>query len=166
MQANQDVGNYWFKAIPIGECNVKPDNANGIAILRYEGAPNSDPTGTQTELIPVLNNPPITVNKVFPTKTETWPVGMVGAITAAQLTSFNDMPEDLKKTPDVTLYIAMDQIVNDPLYNGPVLESTTPAEIVSPICVRHSQFQQHLVHFPELPPTTSSIWYDRGNILQ
>ena len=37
--ANQRAGgNYWFKAIPIGECNVEPDNANGIAILRYQGA--------------------------------------------------------------------------------------------------------------------------------
>ena len=152
-QANQNVGNYWLKAIPIGECNVDPDNANGIAIIRYSGAPISDPTEPADQFVPTLTSP-VNVNKVYPKKTEAWRDGMVNAITAAELTSFNDMPEDLKGTPDITLYIAMDQLLNDPLYDNPRLY---PYTLETPYVYGTAMFSNIFLHLSQLPSTTSPL---------
>ena len=147
VETNQPVGNYWFKAIPIGECNVGNNKANGIAILRYDGAPTSNPTFAIDQFVPALTNP-VTVNKVFPTKTETWRDGMVGAITAAQLTSFNNMPNELKGTPDYTLYISMDQLLNDPLYDNPQLYSYA---LETPYVYGTANFNNISFTFPSFP---------------
>ena len=150
ISANQPVGNYWFKAITIGECNVGNNNANGIAILRYDGAPTSNPSQIKDKFVPTLTNP-VTVNKVYPTKTETWKDGMVGAIIAAELTSFNNMPNELKGTPDYTLYISMDQIINDPLYNDPLLDSNDMQATLNLYAYDTANFNNISFTFPSFP---------------
>ena len=150
VEANQSIANYWFKAIPIGECNVGNNNANGIAILRYNGAPTSNPSQVTDKFIPTLTNL-VSVNKVFPTKTETWKDGMVGAITAAELTSFNSMPNELMGTPDYTLYISMDQIINDPLYNDPLLDSNDTQTTLNLYAYDTANFNNISFTFPSFP---------------
>ena len=150
IEANQSEGNYWFKAIPIGECNVGSSNANGIAILRYDGSPTSNPPFTIDQFVPSLTNPD-NVNKVYPTKTETWRDGMTGAITAAELTSFNTIPDSFKRIPDYTLYISMDQIINDPLYNDPVLDSNDIQTTLNLYAYDTSNFNNISFTFPSFP---------------
>lgn len=53
LTANQPVGNYWVRAMPnIGSTTF--DGGLNSAILRYAGAPNADPTTTQTNSNPML----------------------------------------------------------------------------------------------------------------
>ena len=49
LEANQTVGNYWIRANPNLIATGGSGFANGInsAILRYDGAPNAEPTSTQ-----------------------------------------------------------------------------------------------------------------------
>ena len=147
VEATESENNYWFKAIPLGECNVGDDNANGIAILRYDGAPLVEPAGEQDKFLPTLLHP-INVNKVFPVKTEKWRSGMIGAITAAELTSFNDMPDDLRGTPDYTFYVAMDRLENDPIYDYPQLYSNA---VENPYVLGTSMFNNISFQFPHFP---------------
>ncbi|KAK7450141.1 laccase, multicopper oxidase, benzenediol:oxygen oxidorectuctase [Stygiomarasmius scandens] len=46
LNANQPVGNYWIRALPNVASNVFTGGQN-MAILRYEGATNAEPTTTQ-----------------------------------------------------------------------------------------------------------------------
>ncbi|KAF9445763.1 multicopper oxidase [Macrolepiota fuliginosa MF-IS2] len=50
LNAGQPVGNYWIRALPnSGHRHLSSDFTNGVnsAILRYSGAPNTDPVSTQ-----------------------------------------------------------------------------------------------------------------------
>ena len=50
LDANQAVGNYWIRANPsLGSTGF--DNGINSAILRYEGAPNEEPTTTQGAIV-------------------------------------------------------------------------------------------------------------------
>ncbi|PPQ98001.1 hypothetical protein CVT26_003063 [Gymnopilus dilepis] len=52
LNANKPVGNYWIRALPNGNSPPGYDGGVNSAILRYVGAPNSDPTTTSS-----LSNP-------------------------------------------------------------------------------------------------------------
>ncbi|KAF8885086.1 yellow laccase [Gymnopilus junonius] len=48
LNANQPVSNYWVRALPNGGSPPGYDGGVNSAILRYVGAPNSDPTSTSS----------------------------------------------------------------------------------------------------------------------
>jgi hypothetical protein len=48
INANQAVGNYWFRAEAQGTCGANKNNGNIKAIFSYDGAPAGDPTSTAT----------------------------------------------------------------------------------------------------------------------
>jgi len=48
INANQDVGSYWLRADVATQCGRNANVGNIKSIIRYEGAPNSDPTTTNT----------------------------------------------------------------------------------------------------------------------
>lgn len=50
LTANQPIGNYWLRA-DIGDCGVNAYAGKVLSIIRYEGAPITDPTQQSTELI-------------------------------------------------------------------------------------------------------------------
>ena len=52
INATQDIGNYWFRAIPETLCAGSKTYHNGSAIFRYETAPATDPTTNPTLPIP------------------------------------------------------------------------------------------------------------------
>ncbi len=146
LEANGDVGNYWFKAIPIGECNVDPYNANAIAIVRYQGASTGDPPGQVDQ--PLTNTAtPVNVNMVFGNKAG-WESGMAGAVFASQLKSTSAMPNELKGSPDYTLYIPMDQFYNDPHYDNPELY---PYTLMSKYTAYTAMFNNISFTFPQSP---------------
>ncbi|KAF1808399.1 laccase [Eremomyces bilateralis CBS 781.70] len=45
IQANQPVGNYWFRAIAAAPC-ASGNRFSALSIFQYDGAPNADPTTT------------------------------------------------------------------------------------------------------------------------
>lgn len=52
LNANQPVGNYWIRALPnTGKRNLSSTFENGVnsAILRYKGAPNTEPKSKQQD---------------------------------------------------------------------------------------------------------------------
>ena len=53
LTANQPVGNYWMRALP-GVANATFANGLNSAILRYEGAPEMDPTTSQNTTNPLV----------------------------------------------------------------------------------------------------------------
>jgi iron transport multicopper oxidase len=64
VKADQKVGNYWIRSNPDERGTPGFDNNRNLAILRYDGAPNADPTTTSTANKPLietdlhaLNNP-------------------------------------------------------------------------------------------------------------
>ncbi|KAH9953172.1 laccase [Russula dissimulans] len=59
VNANQPVANYWIRALPPG---LDFSNLNNLAILRYQGAPNADPTDDPTVNIPVSKFPLVETN--------------------------------------------------------------------------------------------------------
>ncbi|KAF8272429.1 laccase [Lactarius quietus] len=59
LTANQDVGNYWTRALPP---NQNYDNLTNLAILRYEGAADANPTPDPTTDIPTSTSPLVEAN--------------------------------------------------------------------------------------------------------
>jgi len=59
VNANQPVANYWIRALPPG---LDFSNLNNLAILRYQGAPNANPTNDPTVNIPVSQFPLVETN--------------------------------------------------------------------------------------------------------
>lgn len=45
LNANQEVGNYWLRLKGLMDCSERFTSAFQVAILRYEGAPDEEPTG-------------------------------------------------------------------------------------------------------------------------
>lgn len=72
VDANQDVGNYWFRAIPQASCSTNGNTDGIVAIVRYVDAEEEDPTTSAytytdscsdenpTNLIPILEISPTT----------------------------------------------------------------------------------------------------------
>ena len=54
MNANQDVGNYWIRALPNAPAQASFTNGQNSAILRYSGAAEADPTTTMTSTTPLV----------------------------------------------------------------------------------------------------------------
>jgi len=54
LKANQPVGNYWIRAEPNSPGLSGFDGGRNSAILRYAGAPDADPTTTQTPSVNLL----------------------------------------------------------------------------------------------------------------
>ncbi|KAK7500484.1 hypothetical protein BaRGS_00008391, partial [Batillaria attramentaria] len=49
LDASEDAGNYWLRVLGLYYCDFQPVRRTGAAILRYEGAPEVDPSGDRTQ---------------------------------------------------------------------------------------------------------------------
>jgi iron transport multicopper oxidase len=61
LNANQPVGNYWIRALPVAAGRNFSDS-NNVAILRYEGAPIQDPTSDANVGVPTSQLPLVETN--------------------------------------------------------------------------------------------------------
>lgn len=86
LNANQPVGNYWVRALPnIGKQNLSSTFENGVnsGILRYKGAPNTEPKSTQQKTANKLKE--VDLHPLLPTLAPGKPI-VNGADTTFNLT--------------------------------------------------------------------------------
>ncbi|KAK3597474.1 hypothetical protein CHS0354_041893 [Potamilus streckersoni] len=97
LAATADVGNYWIRARGLADCSVK--KAKQVAILRYEGAPDEQPTQ------------PISYEDANRSGKKLNPWNQKGTEELIQITDLDSLVEDdaaLKDKPDKKFYIYMD----------------------------------------------------------
>jgi iron transport multicopper oxidase len=61
LEANQPIGNYWIRALPLN-AGRNFSEFNNVAILRYEGAPNENPSNDSNVGVPVSQLPLVETN--------------------------------------------------------------------------------------------------------
>ncbi|XP_027212523.2 uncharacterized protein [Penaeus vannamei] len=137
LEANQPVGNYWIQVHGLVECSTK--QCMQVAVLRYEGAPDTEPT-EQVEYNP---NPSGTIlNPLFPTPVE----NAVDIVDLDALTP-SVLPEEVDK--QFHLMFSMNGVNNSFFFN----QELYPFNGVSPEWQRNSpQVNDLTFAFPQAPP--------------
>ncbi|XP_041354915.1 laccase-5-like [Gigantopelta aegis] len=142
LEANQTVGNYWLRARGLNDCTGK--KTNQAAILRYEGADETDPPGT------VDYESANRAGSIFN------PLNQKANSTMIQMADHDTMIADdprMKEKPDKKFYITMDFYkVNNVYYHEPELY---PISSVSDEMQLSTPQMNHISYMmPPVPPLT------------